>query len=80
VDGRGRRECLSCHARVTSSTAAIAAKLLAKGEIRTKGIVLPKKHSRIKPMKCLMKELNEREITVVERILPITGLTANNEE
>ena len=60
---------LSAMARVTGSTAAIAAKLLAKGEIRTKGIVAPEEAFKDKAYEVFMKELNEREITVVERIL-----------
>jgi saccharopine dehydrogenase-like NADP-dependent oxidoreductase len=62
---------LSAMARVTSSSAAIAAKLLAKGEIREKGIVAPEEALKGNAYEVFMKELNEREITVVERILPI---------
>ena len=62
---------LSAMARVTGSPAAIAARLLEKGEIRKKGIVAPKEALKDKAYEVLMKELKEREITVVERILPI---------
>jgi saccharopine dehydrogenase-like NADP-dependent oxidoreductase len=62
---------LSAMARVTGSTAAIAAKMLAKGEIRETGIVAPEEALKGKAYEVFMKELEEREITVVERMLPI---------
>ena len=64
-----RERGLSAMARVTGSTAAIAAKMLAKGEIREKGIVAPEEALKGNAYEVFMKELNEREITVVERIL-----------
>jgi saccharopine dehydrogenase-like NADP-dependent oxidoreductase len=66
-----RERGLSAMARVTSSTAAIAANLLAKGEIREKGIVAPEEAFKDKAYEVFMNELEEREISVVERILPI---------
>ncbi len=62
---------ISAMARVTSSSAAVAASLLAKGEIREKGIVAPEEVLLDKAYDIFMKGLKEREIEVVERISPV---------
>ena len=61
---------ISAMARVTSASAAVAASLLAKGEIRDKGIVAPEEALKDKAYDAFMKELSEREITVVETMKP----------
>jgi lysine 6-dehydrogenase len=62
---------ISAMARVTSSSAAVAARLLAMGEIRETGIVAPEAAFKGEAYKAFMKELNKREIIVKETIKPI---------
>ena len=61
---------ISAMARVTGSSAAVAASLLAKGEIRDKGIVAPEEALKDKSYDTFMKGLSERGITVVETVKP----------
>jgi saccharopine dehydrogenase-like NADP-dependent oxidoreductase len=61
---------ISAMARVTSASAAVAASLLAKGEIRDKGIVAPEEALKDKAYDAFMKGLSERGIAVVETMKP----------
>ena len=58
---------ISAMARVTSASAAVAARLLAKGEIREKGIVAPEEALKDEAYEAFMKELKKREIIVMKR-------------
>jgi lysine 6-dehydrogenase len=59
---------ISAMARVTSASAAVAARLLAKGEILEKGIVAPEDALKNGAYEAFMKELKKREIIVMESI------------
>ena len=55
-------------ARVTGSSAAVAARLLAKGDIKEKGIVAPEDAIKDDAYDIFMQELEKRGIVVAETI------------
>ncbi|MCX6676566.1 MAG: saccharopine dehydrogenase NADP-binding domain-containing protein [Methanothrix sp.] len=59
---------ISAMARVTGSSAAVAARLLAKGEIKEKGIVAPEDAIKDDAYRVFMQELERRGIIVAETI------------
>ena len=59
---------ISAMARVTGSSAAVAARLLAKGDIKEKGIVAPEDAIKDDAYGIFMQELEKRGIVVVERM------------
>ena len=59
---------ISAMARVTGSSAAVAARLLASGTIREKGIVAPEEGIKGDTYAVFMKEMERRGIIVAERI------------
>jgi saccharopine dehydrogenase-like NADP-dependent oxidoreductase len=59
---------ISIIARVTVSSAAIAARLLAKGDIKEKGIVAPEDAIKGEAYRLFMQELEKRGIVVAETI------------
>jgi lysine 6-dehydrogenase len=59
---------ISAMARVTGSSAAVAARLLWKGEIKEKGIVAPEEAIKDDAYDIFMKELEKRGIVVAEKI------------
>jgi saccharopine dehydrogenase-like NADP-dependent oxidoreductase len=61
---------ISAMARVTSASAAVAARLLAQGEILEKGIVAPEDALKNGAYEAFMKELKKREIIVMESMSP----------
>jgi saccharopine dehydrogenase-like NADP-dependent oxidoreductase len=61
---------ISAMARVTSASAAIAARLLSQGEIREKGIIAPEDAIKDRTYEAFLKELKKREIIVKESIKP----------
>jgi saccharopine dehydrogenase-like NADP-dependent oxidoreductase len=63
---------ISAMARVTSASAAVAARLLSQGEIREKGIVAPEDAFKDEAYEKFMKELKKREIIVKESIKPLS--------
>ena len=69
--GADSKNGISAMARVTSSCAAVAARLLAQGRIMDKGIVAPEEAFRDGAYGDLMRELNRRGINIVETIKPI---------
>ena len=68
--GADRANGISAMARVTSASAAVAARLLSQGEIREKGIVAPEDALKDRAYEAFMKELKKREIIVMESIKP----------
>jgi saccharopine dehydrogenase-like NADP-dependent oxidoreductase len=59
---------ISAMARVTGSSAAVAARMLAKGDIKEKGIVAPEDAIRDDAYGIFMQELEKRGIIVAETI------------
>src|SRR5690606_12861090 len=62
---------ISAMARVTSSCAAVAARLLSQGKVMEKGIVAPEEAFQDGAYSDLMRELKRRGINVVETIKPV---------
>ena len=62
---------ITAMARVTSSSAAVAARLLAQGKIKEKGIVTPEEAFQDEAYSDLMRGLERRGIAIVEKIKPV---------
>jgi saccharopine dehydrogenase-like NADP-dependent oxidoreductase len=56
---------------VTGNSAAIAAGMLARGDVEEKGIVAPELGVRGQLYQNFMKELEKRGIVVLERVIPM---------
>lgn len=76
--GADSKNGISAMARVTSSSAAIAARLLAQGGIKKKGIVAPEEAFKDEAYSDLMRELERRGINIVEAIKPVKAETTLN--
>jgi lysine 6-dehydrogenase len=76
--GADSKNGISAMARVTSSSAAIAARLLAQGRIKEKGIVAPEEAFKDEAYSDLMRELERRGINIVEAIRPVEATTTLN--
>jgi lysine 6-dehydrogenase len=70
--GSDRASGISAMSRATGFSAAIAARMLARGEIEEKGIVAPELGIRGELYQNFMKELEKRGIGVLERVSPLT--------
>jgi len=62
---------ISAMSRVTGFSAAIAARMLARGDVEEKGIVAPEEGIRGEGYRKFMKELEKRGIGVLERVTPL---------
>ena len=76
--GADSKNGISAMARVTSSSAAVAARLLAQGRIKEKGIVAPEEAFKDEAYSDLMRELEGRGINIVEAIRPVEATTTLN--
>ena len=76
--GADSKNGITAMARVTSSSAAVAARLLAQGRIKEKGILSPEEAFRDEPYSDLMRELKIRGINIVESIRPLKKVKPNH--
>jgi len=76
--GADSKNGITAMARVTSSSAAVAARLLAQGRIKEKGILSPEEAFRDEPYSDLMRELKIRGINIVESIRPVKKVKPKN--
>jgi saccharopine dehydrogenase-like NADP-dependent oxidoreductase len=72
--GADSKNGITAMARVTSSSAAVAARLLAQGRIKEKGIVAPEEAFRDETYSDFMRELKIRGINIVESIRPLKAV------
>jgi saccharopine dehydrogenase-like NADP-dependent oxidoreductase len=70
--GSDRASGISAMSRATGFSAAVAARMLARGEVEEKGIVAPEEGIRGELCQNFMKEMEKRGIVVLERVSPPT--------